>query len=203
MAAILSNVRLALGCTLPAILAFGALPVHAQETVVLVVRHAERASNAANSDLSDEGLASAAALAEAVRVFDITAVYTTDLCRTAQTGQPTARAAGVTIGILATGSEAAGLDTCTPAITVPHEVRGRATEIVDLLRGTKGAILVVGHSNTVPDLITALTGRSACPNIVPNDTRGRCMLGEDAYGDLYVVHLPDGAPSTVEHRRYH
>jgi hypothetical protein len=48
--------------------------------------------------------------------------------------------------------------------------------VVDRLDG--GTLLVVGHSNTLPVLIEALSGQTI-------------ELGEEAYGDLFIVHLGD------------
>jgi len=203
MAASYTNVRVRRGCT-PGLLLFAlAAPATAQDTVVLVARHAERASQAPNSDLSAEGLASADALAEAVAGLDIRAVYTTDFCRTAQTGLPAARAAGIGLHVAGTGSSAAGLADCTPAIDVARESVGALGELADRIRTHTGqAVLVIGHSNTVPALVGELAGRSACPDPVPLDAQDRCMLPESAYGDLYIVRIPPGGEATVEHRRY-
>ena len=57
-------------------------------TTFLIVRHAERADASANTNLSQPGVERAAALAEVAREAGVTAVYSTDYCRTAQTAQP-------------------------------------------------------------------------------------------------------------------
>lgn len=175
------------------------------ETVVILVRHAERASDAANADLSAEGLARAGAVGELARSRDVTAVYTTDLCRTAQTGQPAALAAGASIQVLATGSGAAGLDACTPAIRVGVEQAGGvaaadvAARIRERHRGE--TVLLVGHSNTVPAMLEAFTGASPCPEMIPLDGQQRCFLPESAYGDVFIVHLPAAGPARIERTR--
>lgn len=170
-----------------------------------MTRHAERASDAANADLSPAGRERAEALAAIARAHAVRAVYTTDLCRTAQTGEPAARATGSPLRVVSTGSGAAGLDACTPALSVPRAAAGGAapadvaTDIRTRFAG--GAVLVVGHSNTVPALIEALTGRSPCPSLIPLDGRQRCFLDEAAYGDVFVVHLPAAGDAHVELRR--
>lgn len=178
----------------------------AGDTVILLSRHAERASNEANSDLSPAGLERARALAERVVGNGVAAVYSTDLCRTAQTAQPAARAAGQPLRILATGSPAAGLDGCAPAVDVAVEPAGGmgAGEVAATIRERDRGrtVLVVGHSNTVPALVEALTGRSPCPGLLPLDERGRCFIAESDYGDLFIVRLRATGAATAERLHY-
>jgi broad specificity phosphatase PhoE len=116
-----------------------AAPVAAQPTIFLV-RHAERADGApgANTamvtdpDLSDAGRARAASLATALKDAKITAIYATEFKRTQQTAAPLAKALGLTVTIVS------------------------EPELVDRLKTSKGNVLVVGHSNTVPEIIKAL-----------------------------------------------
>lgn len=198
--AALATLLLALGCA-----GGQAASAGGDETLVILSRHAERASDDPNADLSAEGLARAQILGELARSRDVTAIYTTDLCRTAQTGQPAALGAGASIFVLATGSGAAGLDACTPAIQVGVEPAGGvaaadvAARIRERHRGE--TVLLVGHSNTVPAMLEALTGASPCPDMIPLDERGRCFLPESAYGDVFIVHLPAAGPARVERTR--
>jgi phosphohistidine phosphatase SixA len=174
------------------------------ETVVLLVRHAERASQDGNANLSPEGFARADRLAASVRHLGVSAVYTTDLCRTAQTGQPTALAGDIPLRVVATGSSAANLDSCSPAVQARREPAGRLSAAAlaqQILTDHAGStVLVVGHSNTVPAIMEALTGESACPGIIPLEA-GTCVLPEHAYGDLFVVRVVSGG-AAVEHRQF-
>jgi broad specificity phosphatase PhoE len=119
-----------------------ASPAAAQPTIFLV-RHAERADTApgasptmaADPDLSDAGRARAASLATVLKDAKITAIYATEFKRTQQTAAPLAKALGLTVTIVTSKS-------------VP--------ELIDRLKKSKGNVLVVGHSNTVPDIIKAL-----------------------------------------------
>ena len=119
-----------------------AAPVAAQPTIFLV-RHAERADGApgANTkmapdpDLSDAGRARAESLATALKDANITAIYATEFKRTQQTAAPLAKALGLTVTIVTSKSE---------------------PEVIDHLKKSKGNVLVVGHSNTVPEIIKAL-----------------------------------------------
>ena len=174
------------------------------ETVVVLVRHAERASQDANANLSPEGLARAEELASIAQTLGVSAIYTTDLCRTAQTGHPAAVVLGVPLRVVATGSTGAGLASCTPAIGVRQEAAGSlsADALAQRILTDHAArtVLVLGHSNTVPALMGALLGASACPGHIPLE-EGRCVLREDEYGDVFVVRIAAGDVA-VDRRRF-
>jgi phosphohistidine phosphatase SixA len=119
-----------------------AVPAVAQSTIVLV-RHAERADSApgtsptmaADPDLSDGGRARAESLATALKDAKITAIYATEFKRTQQTAAPLAKALGLSVTIVTSKS---------------------APELIKRLKTTKGNVLFVGHSNTVPEIIKGL-----------------------------------------------
>ena len=119
-----------------------ASPAAAQPTIFLV-RHAERADTApgtspamaADPDLSDAGRARAVSLATLLKDAKITAIYATEFKRTQQTAAPLAKTLGLTVTIVTSKS---------------------APELIDRLKTSKGNVLVVGHSNTVPEIIEAL-----------------------------------------------
>lgn len=112
--------------------------LHAQDEV-FIVRHAEKSDAATdepkNPDLSPAGHARAESLARMLRDAGITAVYATEFKRTQQTAEPLARAVGVDVTI------------------VPAQ---DTSALVTHLRETKGSALVVGHSNTIPEIVKAL-----------------------------------------------
>lgn len=146
-------------------------------TIAIVVRHAEKAATGGSDPhLSDAGQARARALARSLRAAGVTAVITTQYVRTAETAAPTARAAGV-----------------TPE-TVPvrwDSVPGNAAAIAAAVRRhTGGVVLVVGHSNTVADIVEAL-GASK-----PNE------ICDSEYDRLEVVAVPVSGPSRVIESRY-
>jgi broad specificity phosphatase PhoE len=116
--------------------------VFAQSTI-FVVRHAERADTgsgapammATDPDLSEAGRARAASLAAMLKDAGVRAIFVTEYKRTQQTAAPLAKALGLT------------------AIVVPaKDTAGLAAR----LKKVDGNALVVGHSNTVPEVITAL-----------------------------------------------
>ena len=115
----------------------------APSTVVLLVRHAERAPGSGDVPISDAGQARAAALADVGKVAGVSAIITTQFQRTQQTAAPLAIALGLTPVVVGTGAEAA-----KHVADVAAAVRAQAGKTV----------LVVGHSNTIPAIIAALGG---------------------------------------------
>jgi broad specificity phosphatase PhoE len=116
----------------------------AQTEPVFLVRHAERA--AAPSDdppLTEAGQDRAAALAAALRSSGITAIFTSAYLRTQQTAAQLAKELGVT----------------AKPIGFARGVEAHIAEIANAVREHRGgAVLVVGHSNTVPAIIGRLGG---------------------------------------------
>lgn len=112
-------------------------------TVVILVRHAEKAAAPADDPpLTEAGVARANALAAALAHTAVQAVITTELTRTRETARPLAESRGLTIETVHTGAKDA-------------HVRA----VADAVRAHAGkTVLVVGHSNTVPAIITALGG---------------------------------------------
>jgi len=113
-------------------------------TVVVLVRHAEKAAPTGDVALSPGGEARAAALAAALRDAGVQAVLTTQLRRTRQTAEPLAAARGLTPEIVPVGSD------------VPEHAARVAAAVRQRHQGQ--TVLVVGHSNTVPAIIAALGG---------------------------------------------
>lgn len=132
------------------------------QTSVFVVRHAERADAAAGTapmmatdpDLSETGHARAQSLAAALKDAGITAIYTTEYKRTRQTGEPLAKALGIEV-------------TPVPARQMPA--------LLEKLKSVTGNALVIGHSNTVGEVIAGL-GVSEAVKLTDND-----------YDNLFVV----------------
>jgi broad specificity phosphatase PhoE len=134
----------------------------AAEPVIFLVRHAERADAGmaaakmagADPDLSAAGMARATALAAMLKDARITAVVTTEYKRTRQTGEPTAKAAGLSL---------TAIDSKNPAAAI------------EKLKSAQGNVLVVGHSNTVPELLKAL------------GVTEPVTIAEDEFDALFVV----------------
>ncbi len=170
-------------------------------TTVFLVRHAEKATGEA-PPLTKAGLARAANLGKVFTDASVDAVFTTDLCRTAQTADPVARIHALPLQVLPlTGTD---LATCVPALTQPIQPLPKTDDVTaDLVARVRGmpagsTVFVAGHSNTVPGLVEALGAPSLCPAVLALDEEGRCWLGHDDYDDLFVVTIPgEGAPGAL------
>ena len=145
--------------------------VQAPVTTVILVRHAEKAPAAAMSNdvpLSDAGVARAKELARVLASTSIDAIYTTNYQRTKQTAAP---------------------------LAADHHLEPIVAEpaaMANIIR-TKHAgqtVVVVGHSNTTPDVIRAL-GVASPPSI-----------GDSEYDDLFIVTLAPGAAPKLVTLRY-
>jgi len=144
--------RFALCCFLVGL----ALSSSFSQSTVFIVRHAEKADDSKDAELSEAGRARAEALANTLRDAKISAIYTTEFKRTQQTAAPLAKSLGLTVTTLPTANQAA---------------------LVAQLRTSTGNSLVVGHGNTIPDIIKSL-GISEPINISERD-----------YDNLFVVVL--------------
>jgi len=157
-------------------LAFGLLLVAAasygQPAVVVLVRHAEKATAPADDPpLSETGLHRAAALADALEQTRIDAIVTTQYARTRDTAAPVAAERGLKPIIVQAGG-----DTEAHVQAVAAAVRARRAG---------EAVLVVGHSNTVPAIIGALGG----PRMPP--------LCDTEYANLFVLVLSQGGARLI------
>ena len=145
-----------------------------EPTVVFLVRHAEKAAApAADPPLTDEGAERARLLAQLLGDAGLDAVLSTDTERTRATAAPTAEAAGRDVGL--------------------YDPR-RLDELAARLRALAGAgerTLVVGHSNTTPELVRLLGGEP-----------GTAIDEPAEYDRLYVLTLPAGGPTTTLLLRY-
>jgi broad specificity phosphatase PhoE len=127
--------------------------------IVFVVRHTEKATTGGdNPDLSVAGHKRADALARILKDSQITAILVTEFKRTQETAAPTAKETHI-----------------TPTIGPSPDIAGLAVK----LRAVNGNALVVGHGNTIPDLMKALG--IAIPINIPDAD----------YTEIFVVSLSD------------
>jgi broad specificity phosphatase PhoE len=137
----------------------------ANSTLVIVIRHAEKESvTAPDPPLSEAGQARAALL---VRMFGETqgagrldAIYTSSALRNRMTAAPLAARLGI-----------------VPIVAPNDDPRALARRIVRENGGKR--ILVIGHVNTVPEIVAALSGRS---DIAP--------IQEQEFDTMYIVTVP-------------
>src|SRR6266478_1196480 len=140
-------------------LLFVSVSIASAQPVVVIVRHAEKATNGGSDpDLSSAGRARADALARILKDSGITAIFTSEFKRTQETAAPTATSAHLAPRVVAAKDTGA-------LVTKLHELSGNA--------------LVVGHGDTIPNLIKAL-GISVLVNIPDAD-----------YSELLIVTLGD------------
>jgi len=139
-----------------------------EETLIFLVRHAERADEGGmegqDPPLSEVGRVRAELLATMLNDAGITHVHSTDRLRTRETVAPAAAMYGLGVAIYDGG-----------------DLEGFARH----LRSTPGRHLVVGHSNSNPELVTALGG----------DPHGE--IDEMEYDRLYLLSLGAEGTETV------
>ena len=150
------------------------LSMASAEPFVVIVRHAEKASNnEKDPDLSLVGQARSKVLAEMLKDSAISAIFTTEFKRTAETAAPTAAALGIST-------------TVVPA----NDNR----TLIEKLRTLKGNALVVGHGNTIPSLTKALRIETSV-DIQENDYNQVFVVALGEKPQLLRLHYPDGLPT--------
>lgn len=127
-----------------------------------VVRHFEKVEGT-DPGLSAEGRANAGRLAGMLAGDPPDAIYVSTTRRARESAAPLAARLGL-----------------TPIEYDPRDTPG----LVARLRSEEGTVLVVGHSNTVPDIVAGLGGTR------PAD------LTEADYGDVWIVTRGTGATAT-------
>jgi phosphohistidine phosphatase SixA len=147
------------GCLAALLLAGGA-------ATVFLVRHAEKQAGSEDPALTEAGLQRARDLALLLQDAGIDVIYSTDFRRTRDTAAPLAQHLGM-----------------EPQIYDWDEMNAFAAE---LARGGVRA-LVVGHSDTTPELVGLLGGEPGAP-----------IDEASEYDRLYVLNIgPDGTVTTT------
>jgi broad specificity phosphatase PhoE len=137
--------------------------------IIFIVRHAEKASTGGNDPgLSPEGQKRAEALARILKDSQITSVFVTEFKRTQETAAPTAEAAHL-----------------TPTVISANDTAG----LVDKLRALNGNALVVGHGNTIPDVLKRL-GISVSVSIPEDDYTEMFAVLAAEKPELIRLHYP-------------
>jgi phosphohistidine phosphatase SixA len=155
-----------IGLGLAALWALGALAACAtapaetpgEDWQIWLVRHAEKQSGD-DPSLTPQGALRAEALADLLDDADIARIHSSDFRRTRETARPLAERLGVEVELYD-----------------PRDLPGLAAR----LRAEGGRHLVVGHSNTTPQLTEALGGDGGTPIVEATE-----------YDRLYLV-SPDG-----------
>jgi broad specificity phosphatase PhoE len=125
-------------------------------TTYYITRHSEKAGTTMTSDppLSAEGEKQALQLKAYLTGKGIKSIYSTNFIRTQRTAQPVSVAANI-----------------------PIQVYSEVNPLVDTLKASnKGNVLIVGHSNTVDDIVNRFTGGTTITDLPDNE-----------YGNLFIV----------------
>lgn len=137
----------------------------AAPTIIYITRHAEKTTEGKDPDLTAQGQARARAIARMLGKTGIVAILSTPTRRTLQTAQPLATQSGVAVQTYDAGTPGA---------------------MIDKLKAIAGPVLVVGHSNTVPELVRLLGGVPGTP------------IADDEFDRLYqLIVAADGSVTTV------
>lgn len=147
-------------------------------TVVLLVRHAEKATDEGDDPtLTAAGAARAQALAHVAQNAGVRAVYSTTLQRTRLTVLPLADALGLTVQTLAPGD----IDGLVERLRTRHPGE---------------TVLVAGHSNTIPAILRALGANAS--EMSEKDYDDLFLAHLAATGEVTVTHLQYGVATKTE-----
>lgn len=140
--------------------------VAAETTTVYLVRHTEKdLSQKSDPPLTEVGRTRANQWASLLQHEEIAAVFSTDTIRTRDTAAPIAAHYKLEVALY-------------PAKTVTKK---------ELLEGNNGkAIVVVGHSNTVPSIVNMLIGEERYSD-----------LSEEDYDSLFIVDITSDSGKSV------
>ncbi len=161
------------------IIAFGIISCHRtrpSSTTVLIVRHAEKASDAEDSPLTEAGIARAQALVRVAADAGVSAIYSTQFKRNRETARPLAERLGIAI-------------TEAPVNLQNPGDYGKTLAREIILKHPGQTVVVVGHGNTIASTVEALTGRAA-------------SLGDIQYSDLFVVNVSTAGAAKLIKAQY-
>ena len=136
----------------------------ADEYALYFTRHADKVeSSGRDPGLTATGSSRAEMLADFLADKQLAAIYSSSYKRTQQTAQPAASRLDI-------------------PITPYHPAK--LSDVASLIMMKKENALIVGHSNTTPDMVHLVGGEAK-------------EIAEHEYGDLFVVTVSDGSRRTV------
>lgn len=138
-------------------------------THIYLVRHAEKLKGD-NPSLTPHGHERAKALAVQIKDKPITKIYSSDYARTLQTAEPSALALGLPV-----------------TLYDPRDLEGLAARLL----ASGETALVVGHSNTTPQLAGFLGGDAGAP-----------IIEKTEYDRFYTLVISDDGTVTTQISRY-
>jgi 2,3-bisphosphoglycerate-dependent phosphoglycerate mutase len=144
------------------------------KTIIFIfVRHAEKNTEPKdNPALTPEGKARAEYLAQLLKEIEVYRVAATNTTRALQTAQP--------------------LIDLTHCATDTYSKSAAEAFLLSTIQGYKGKIvLVVGHGNTVPDMLNLLSGEKKYEDI-----------NEDEYDNIYIASVIEKGNAKIVHYKY-
>jgi len=149
----------------------------ATTTTIVIVRHAEKELvTIEDPPLAPTGERRAERLAQMFGTASgqghIEGIYVTNARRSQQTAAPLAARLGIRPSVVAASASAQSI----------------ASQVLREHRGARA--LVVGHSNTVPEIVKALSGEDVPP------------IADDEYDNVYVVSVPTFGRANVLRLKY-
>jgi 2,3-bisphosphoglycerate-dependent phosphoglycerate mutase len=145
------------------ILALCLLSSYSQQTFY-IVRHAEKADNSNDPQLSQQGIDRAVDLEKYLASKKLDTVFTSTFKRTMLTG--------LTVS----------LPRAIPQLTIDQQNQQALNEFIQRMKSIKTDkdILIVGHSNTVPTIVQGLCGQSVA------------TIAENDYDNIYIIEIKNG-----------
>jgi phosphohistidine phosphatase SixA len=157
--------------TLLGLLVFcGSFHIAIAQSTIFITRHADRYGTEPDPPLTPKGKEQAQALAQLLSDANIKHIFTTELIRTKETAEPLARKINVT------------------PVVVPQS---SFDDLIAKIRGSvkpNESVLVVGHRETVPRIVRALTGKDI-PPLTSGEYGRLIMITWMPTGDTNVITL--------------
>ncbi|HEX2271389.1 MAG TPA: phosphoglycerate mutase family protein [Pyrinomonadaceae bacterium] len=150
---------------------------------VYLVRHAERADEPRQDPpLTEKGVARSQELARMLGNANVKTIITSQFLRTKATAEPLAKKLNVAATPISLSLNPAN----------PRQIAEQSTaEVVNKILENSGAsVLVIGHSNSIPDVIKMLGG-----DVTP-------VIDEKKYDDLFIVTVYAKGKAKVAHMKY-
>jgi broad specificity phosphatase PhoE len=138
-------------------------------TSLIIVRHAEKKNETDTTTLTTAGFDRAQRLATWLANTNLSAIYTTPFVRMRQTAEPTAKQKNLPIQDY-----------------TPHEI----SELDRIISANLGkTVLVVGHGNSIPNMLNHYTGSS--------------LQNLSGYNDIFVLNVVDSKLSTNKYLHFY
>lgn len=138
-------------------------------TSLIIVRHAEKKNETDTTTLTTAGYDRSQRLATLLANTNLSAIYTTPFVRMRQTAEPTARQKNLLIQDY-----------------TPHEI----PEIDRIIAANSGkTVLIVGHGNSIPNILNHYTGSS--------------LQNLSGYNDIFVLNILNAKLNTNKYLHFY